>query len=1026
MVNFLIATFQQSRNLFLAIFLLCFSFAHGQVYQSMPQAGYGPVKRMLFDSVLTLPIGINGLRNITGGKDTAQIRYNKSDSSVYVFSGTQWIKVASGGADSSVFFTKFRSDTMRANVYNAIANVPTPTLQHAYDVSGYPQIIYDASKNFAIKHSDNTDGLYFNNSTKDILLGDSTKVGSYLNINTGADITLNTPSEIILNPDSAQTGYVWTAKNANGHGEWRAASSGNGTVTSVATGYGLSGGTITTSGTLTVDTSVSGLSGKYLRISDTTNKFLSAVSQPNDSSLTFTKGGTTSTFIIRSAIAGSATRLVTTVYNNSGATIAKGSVVYISGRHSSNLPTIELATGNTEANSYKTFALADANISNNSSGIVIQAGNITGLNLPTSSFTDGDIVYLSPTVPGGITITKPLAPNHICKIGSVTRAHPTFGSIEIKIENGWQLDELSDVQIAAVPADSVLLQFSRTDSLWHDRTITQAFGNYLNAKQDTSTTWKTSGNFEVNAGQFIGSRNNASVRFRVNNFEHIVLDSTRKLIVDSLTIGRGSGRYLTNAAFGIDALNSNSIGLENTAIGAFSLNRNLVGSSNTAVGAYSNFRNNEGGRNTAIGNNANYENTAGNEITAIGYNSLSGNKGEQNTSVGSNSLYTNKTGAFNTGVGASVLYNNESGSYNTAIGAQAGQYYGSGVLAMARADSSIFIGNLSRAAADLQNNQIVIGVNAIGNGSNSVVLGNDRITSTVLKGVVNAPSLRLTDSIVLTSTVGGISLPNMTQTQMNAIVPRLGTQVYNTTYDAICSYTRDFGWWSHDPAWLTANGFMINDEFITYAYNSNQNGNFFQIQNSNGTWTSATPISNRPGILQMSTGTSAAGRLTVQADGIGLASNIVGGGKLVYETDVQIPTLSSATQTFSFFTGFSSTNTNVSTNSIAFLYDSSGTNTGSSAIGRWQVVCANGSVRSYTTTDSTVTAGRWYRLRAEINAAGNSVSFFINGTLVKTETNNIPTGATTAVSSLIKTVGTTARTAWVDFIRIRQKFTTPR
>ena len=46
-------------------------------------------------------------------------------------------------------------------------------------------------------------------------------------------------------------------------------STGTGTVTSVATGYGLSGGTITTSGTLSVDTAT--LSNTYVRISDTSN-----------------------------------------------------------------------------------------------------------------------------------------------------------------------------------------------------------------------------------------------------------------------------------------------------------------------------------------------------------------------------------------------------------------------------------------------------------------------------------------------------------------------------------------------------------------------------------------------------------------------------------------------------------------------------------------------------------------------------------------------------------------------------------
>ena len=227
-----------------------------------------------------------------------------------------------------------------------------------------------------------------------------------------------------------------------------------------------------------------------LNKSDTTNAFLISVSQPNDSSLTFVKGTTSTNYIIRSSSAGSATRLVTTVYNNTGSTIAKGSVVYISGRHSSNLPTIALAEANNESNSYKTFAVVENDIPTSNSGIVIQAGNIGNLNLPTSTYTDGDIVYLSPTVPGGITTTKPLAPNHICKIGSITRAHPTFGSIEVKIENGWQMDELSDVQIAAVPDDGDVLQFSQIDSLWHDVSVTTAIGsNYL--KPSDSSTYQT-------------------------------------------------------------------------------------------------------------------------------------------------------------------------------------------------------------------------------------------------------------------------------------------------------------------------------------------------------------------------------------------------------------------------------------------------------------------------------------------------------------------------------------------------------
>ena len=224
-----------------------------------------------------------------------------------------------------------------------------------------------------------------------------------------------------------------------------------------------------------------------LNIADTINKWVTNVYKVDDTTIAVLKNGTTTNIVLSPQITSvNATRLVTSVYNNTGSTIAKGSVVYISGRHSSNLPTIALAEADNEANSYKTFALVQNDIATSSSGIVIQAGNISNLNLPTSSFTDGDIVYLSPSVPGGITITKPLAPNHICKIGSVTRAHPTLGSIEVKIENGWQLDELSDVQIAAVPVDSTILQFSRVDSLWHDINPTTAMGNRFVKRTDST------------------------------------------------------------------------------------------------------------------------------------------------------------------------------------------------------------------------------------------------------------------------------------------------------------------------------------------------------------------------------------------------------------------------------------------------------------------------------------------------------------------------------------------------------------
>jgi len=184
-------------------------------------------------------------------------------------------------------------------------------------------------------------------------------------------------------------------------------------------------------GSSTDTTSLSNRINLKLNISDTANKWVGSVTGLNDSTIRVVKDGTTTDITIRSsATVTSATRLITSVYNNSGSTILKGSVIYINGRHSSNLPTIALAQANTEANSYSTFALVLDDIPTSNSGTVVQAGSITNLNLPTSNYNDGDIVYLSPTIAGGLTTTKPLAPYHIVKLGTITRAQPTFGTIE--------------------------------------------------------------------------------------------------------------------------------------------------------------------------------------------------------------------------------------------------------------------------------------------------------------------------------------------------------------------------------------------------------------------------------------------------------------------------------------------------------------------------------------------------------------------------------------------------------------------
>lgn len=158
------------------------------------------------------------------------------------------------------------------------------------------------------------------------------------------------------------------------------------------------------------------------------------------------------------------------VRNQTGATLTKGTAVYISGA-SGNKATVSKAIASADATSAQTFGLIFTDLANNQNGLVIVFGDITDLN--TSAYAEGAQLYLSATTAGTLTTTKQYAPNHLVYIGVVTRSHPTQGSIEIKIQNGYELDELHNVQ-AQSPGDRNGIFFESSSNQWKARAIAAA------------------------------------------------------------------------------------------------------------------------------------------------------------------------------------------------------------------------------------------------------------------------------------------------------------------------------------------------------------------------------------------------------------------------------------------------------------------------------------------------------------------------------------------------------------------------
>ena len=233
----------------------------------------------------------------------------------------------------------------------------------------------------------------------------------------------------------------YPASNPNGY------TSNTGTVTSVAltapSAFTVTGSPVTTSGTLAI--AGAGNSTQYIDGSGSLQTFPTMLSSDN---------------------------LIKLVRNQSGATMTAGTIVYIDGA-TGNKPTIAKALATSDATSAQTYGAVQADIANNADGYIVVIGNINNLN--TSGLTEGAQLYLSSTTAGTYTTTKQYAPAHLVYVGIVLRAHPTQGIIGVKIQNGYELDELHNVA-AQTPSNNDGLFYESSTSLWKNKSISTVLG----------------------------------------------------------------------------------------------------------------------------------------------------------------------------------------------------------------------------------------------------------------------------------------------------------------------------------------------------------------------------------------------------------------------------------------------------------------------------------------------------------------------------------------------------------------------
>ena len=168
-----------------------------------------------------------------------------------------------------------------------------------------------------------------------------------------------------------------------------------------------------------------------------------------------------------------------------GVAINKGQAVYVTSADGTNM-IVGLASNASEATSSKTMGLLDATVAINGFANVVTEGLMDGLN--TVGANAGDPVWLGT---GGNIIygllNKPYAPAHLVFIGIVTRVNSNNGEIFVKVQNGFELNEIHDVDLkTTTPVNGHLLGFNGT--LWVNKTIAGWLG-YTPANANGTTNY---------------------------------------------------------------------------------------------------------------------------------------------------------------------------------------------------------------------------------------------------------------------------------------------------------------------------------------------------------------------------------------------------------------------------------------------------------------------------------------------------------------------------------------------------------
>lgn len=348
--------------------------------------------------------------------------------------------------------------------------------------------------------------------------------------------------------------------------------------------------------------------------------------------------------------------------NNTGVQINNGTVVMATGTiGASSRITIAPMDGTNPANAHLLLGIATEDIANGTDGKITHFGKVRGVD--TSSFSEGQILYVSTTVAGGLTATEPTTGLNL-PIAFVVSSHASTGTLAVRVTT-------HDENIALEASDiGVTVQGYDVDTTKNDVANTFTAAQTFNNTVTHNGTVNYTGEIQLNgsagtSGQVLTSQGAgvdpiwAAASGGIGEF----IDTSIAISSDNSALANDDGTTNHNIGLGGSALAAVTSGTGNIGLGYQTGQSNVTSALNTFIG-YQTAPSVTGGNNTIIGAQAAFSATM---------------TGGYNVGVGVGSLNATTSGTYNSALGSSSLRGVTTGSHNLGVGQNSGFYLTTGL-----------------------------------------------------------------------------------------------------------------------------------------------------------------------------------------------------------------------------------------------------------------------------------------------------------------------------------------------------------